>query len=120
GGWLPVAQLIGAGARAGIEQADSEHVLEVLVECGLLSCRADGREYGFGQTVVQRAVLDELRHKPWAPRVQRALLAEVAAQGDDEDAPFVARGYLELGDRAEAARWFRRAVSHGLRVGLFR
>jgi tetratricopeptide (TPR) repeat protein len=107
--------------RVDVPPRESEQVLEALQDAGLLAHRAVGHEYGFAQPMVQQAVVEVLRRKPWAKRVHRALL-EVLSESDraDEDALFLADGFLELGDEGAAKTWLGRAVQYGLVTGLFR
>jgi len=120
GAWLALAQLVEVMVAFGSDDEAVEHALESLVAAGLLVVHAERHEYGFAQPMVRQAVVDDLRDKPWTPRLRRCLL-DVVAQTDrtGEDAAFVATGHFELGDHQQAAVHLRRAVDHALAMGLF-
>ena len=117
---LPIDFLSAATEAAGTGALGVEKALGALVECGLLVVRGDRQEHGFAQRIVQQAVLDDLRQKPWFRRVHRALLDAVAAGADpDADAAFLSVGYEALGARDEAAVWLGRAIERALATGAF-
>jgi tetratricopeptide (TPR) repeat protein len=121
GSWIALEQLLAAVEAAGAARPLAERALEHLAAAGIVTQLPERHEYGYAQPMVRMAVADELRKKPWAPRLHRALL-DVLARHDkaDEDAGFLADGYAALGADDEARRWLERAVAYGLRMGLFR
>ncbi|MBI4703705.1 MAG: AAA family ATPase [Deltaproteobacteria bacterium] len=119
-GTLGMAALCATLGALGADMALVEHAVEALSEAGLLDRQGQRHEYGFDEPMVRRAVLEALGGRPWAVRLHRALLEALGRSTDaDEDAAFLAEGYLQLDDRPEAVRWLWRAVDHGLRTGLF-
>jgi hypothetical protein len=119
-GSIAPAQLEAPLAALGNDPATVERALEALVEAGLLILREGRHEYGFAQPLLREAVGQALRSRPWRPRLQRALIEELArGPSAEDDAAFVARGYRELGDLPLADRWMARAIRHALDTGLF-
>jgi serine/threonine protein kinase/tetratricopeptide (TPR) repeat protein len=116
---LSLDRLVDTVASTGTEALAAEHALEALVEAGLLAVSGDELEHDFAQGVIRRAVLDDLRTRPWFRRVHRSLLEVVAAAGEPDDAAFLASGWEALRDAAQTARWRTLAVERALETGSF-
>lgn len=120
GAGLPLGYAVAAMAAVGTPEAASEHALEALVEAALLRMEGDRQELRFAQSIVQQALLRDLRSKPWFRRVHRALLDTVAAGGEgDAEAAFLAGGYEALGAQAEAVQWLKKGVARAFATGAF-
>lgn len=120
GSGLPIDHLVAATEAAGTPPMAAERALEALVEASLLTVSGERHEHGFAQRIVQQAVLEDMRARPWFRRLHRALLDSLAHDAEAQGvAAFLAGGYEALGARDEAASWLRRAVDAALTGGAF-
>jgi serine/threonine protein kinase len=120
GAGLPLSYAVSAMAAVGAPESASEHALEALVEASILRMEGDRQELRFAQSIVQQALLRDLRSKPWFRRVHRALLDTVAASGEgDAEASFLAAGYEALGAQPEAVQWLKKGIARAFSTGAF-
>lgn len=120
GGALELDELLALAEAVGIASSLAESTLSTLREAGLVTTRGERQEHAFAQSVVERAVLEDLREKTWFRRVFRALLGTLAARPDAElDAAFLGAGYASLRSAEEASRWYEVAVARALSRGSF-
>lgn len=120
GGALDSDELMAFAEAIGIAATVAEHALSTLREAGLVATHGERQEHAFAQGIVERAVLDDLREKPWFRRVFRALLTTLANRAEgDADAAFLAAGHATLGQSEEASRWYDRATARALSRGSF-
>ncbi|HZF49598.1 MAG TPA: AAA family ATPase, partial [Polyangiaceae bacterium] len=120
GAGLPLAYAVSAMAAVGTPEAASEHALEALAQASLLRMDGDRQELRFAQSIVQQALLRDLRSKPWFRRVHRALLDTVAGAGEgDQEAAFLAAGYEALGAQGEAVLWLKKGIARAFATGAF-
>jgi hypothetical protein len=120
GGALELDELLLLAEAVGIALPLAENTLSTLREAGLVATRGERQEHAFAQSVVERAVLEDLREKTWFRRVFRALLGTLAARPEaDLDAAFLGAGYASLRSSEEASRWYEVAVTRALSRGSF-
>jgi hypothetical protein len=121
GGWLPLAQLHAVLRELGSDEHEVEQALQALVDAHLVARQTERHEYGFAQGVVERAVLGDLKKRPYMPRLLGALLRVLARDAvAEDDAAFIADGYLTLNQRDESQHWRMRAIDAAMAQGRFR